>query len=310
MTATEVTADDDRFHPPAADDPFWTETAWFGFSIPERRISGAVYPLFRPNQGVCAGGVYVWDDSAENLHEILYGRNYWHLPLPDDLAKLRLLSGLEYDVVEPLHTYDIRYQDGSEIDLRLRFEAIHPPHAPAVGAHGHLDQAGRVTGTLVLAGEEIAVDCIEMRDRSWSVRRDNGPMRAAYDYGFAGPDHGFLAMSISAGADDLVVAGYRLVDGRMVKLTGGTRTVERVDGRPALVRIAVDDADGGRLEAMGRCVNRFAFQSSPNYFAWMSLMEWDLGGRTGWGQDQDVWSPDLLRVARRERLMKQEKGES
>lgn len=299
MTVDEATPQDDAFHPAAADDPFWTETAWFAFSVPERRISGALYPLFRPNQGVCSSGVYVWDDGAENPHEILYGRNYWHLPMPDDLTHMRLPSGLQYDVIEPLKIYEIHYRDGEEMDLNLRFEAVHPPHAPVTGAEGHIDQAGRVTGTLRLGGEEMAVDCIEMRDRSWSVRRDHGPVRAGYDYGFAGEDEGFLAMSFPAGEHDVIVAGYRLAGGRMVKLTGGSRTVERIDGRPTRLRIAAEDADGNHLEATGECMNRFAFQSSPNYFAWMSLTRWNMGGRDGWGQDQDVWSPDLLRAARR-----------
>ncbi|HET6950612.1 MAG TPA: hypothetical protein VFI47_09565 [Acidimicrobiales bacterium] len=38
----ELTPDDDRFHP--ASDHWWkTETAWFSFSIPERRIGGWFY---------------------------------------------------------------------------------------------------------------------------------------------------------------------------------------------------------------------------------------------------------------------------
>ena len=47
---------DDRFHPPGSDDPYWTETCWFTFAVPERRLSGQLYPFFRPNQRVAAGG--------------------------------------------------------------------------------------------------------------------------------------------------------------------------------------------------------------------------------------------------------------
>lgn len=300
MTDAAPTAADDGFHRPSDPDPFWTETAWFGFSIPERHLAGAVYPLFRPNQGVCASGVYVWDDRAENPHEILYARNSWHLPLPEDLTRMRLANGLEYDVVKPLDTYEVRYRDGDELDLDLRFEAIHPPHAPLLGPTGHLDQAGRVHGTLRLHGTELAVDCIEMRDRSWSVRPDHGAVRAGYDYGFADERNGFLAMTMAFGDQELVVAGYRLRDGEMTKLASGTRTVTREGGRPAAVRIEATDADGAGFEAEGRCVNRFAFQSSPNYFAWMSLTRWSIGSLDAWGQDQDVWSPDLLRAVNRE----------
>lgn len=289
--------DEDGFHPPATDDPFWTETAWFGFAVPERRLTGAVYPLFRPNLGICAAGVHVWDDTAEAAHEVLYSRTWWHLPMPDhDLRSLRLPCGLSYDCMEPGQQYRIRFRDGGEIDLDLVFRGIHPPHVPMSGEHGHLDQAGRVEGWLRLHGESIDVACFEMRDRSWSVRRDSGPVRAAYDYGIAGPDHAFLAMSMFAGDHDAVIAGYHLVHGDVVRLTGGRREAQRENGRPARVHIDARDERGGELLARGECVNRFAFQSSPNYFAWMSMSQWAFDGTTGPGEDQDVWSPDRWRA--------------
>ena len=38
---------DDEFHPPTDDNPYWTETCWFTFTVPERRMSGQLYPFFR-----------------------------------------------------------------------------------------------------------------------------------------------------------------------------------------------------------------------------------------------------------------------
>ena len=52
----QVTAVDDDLHSPTNDDPFWTETLWLAFAVPERRITGAIYPVFRTNQGVCSLG--------------------------------------------------------------------------------------------------------------------------------------------------------------------------------------------------------------------------------------------------------------
>jgi hypothetical protein len=298
---TGATASDDSFHAPATDDPYWTETAWFGFHVPERKLAGAVYPVFRPNLGICSSGVYVWDASAEEPHDILYARTFWHLPMPtDDLTKLTLPSGLSYRQIDPLQKYEVRYDDAGEITLDLVFDAICAPHAPAVGATGHLDQPGHVTGTLVLHGDAIDVDCFEMRDRSWSVRADTGPVDAGYDYAIAGPDAAFLAMSMRAGEQQLVLAGFHLVDGRPVRLVSGERHVERRDGKPVRTRIEADDEEGRTLVAEGSCVNRFAFQSSPNYFAWMSLTDWSFDGVHGWGEDQDVWSPDRWRALNRE----------
>ncbi len=297
----EAAPADDSFHEPAGSDPFWTETSWYAFSIPERRLTGAVYPVFRPNQGVCSAGVYVWDDSADSLHAIRYARNWWHLPMPDhDLTELDLPNGLSYRTLEPLKRYAVRYDDGSELSLDLEYEALHAPHAPMLGATGHLDQACRVTGSIRLHGDELVVDGFEMRDRSWSVRKDVGPVRAGYSY-LVGADRALLAMSIWGGDTYFVMSGYHLIEGDLVAVTGGSRRVERDShGRPAKVQLSVTDAAGRRLEVTGTCVNRFAFQSSPNYFAWMSMADWELEGEHLFGEDQDVWSPDLLRQAQRQ----------
>ena len=68
---------DDQFHPPAdKDDPFWTETCWFTFTVPERRLSGQVYPFLRPNQNVTTLGVFLWDDNgAGQIIDCLYAKN-------------------------------------------------------------------------------------------------------------------------------------------------------------------------------------------------------------------------------------------
>jgi hypothetical protein len=141
---TTVTADDDALHQPTSDDLFWTETAWFAFSVPERRVSGAIYPVFRTNQGVCSAGVYLWDDRGEGAHEILYCHNLWHLPLPDDIRSMSLPGGLAYEVVEPLRRYRVRYDDGCDLALDLDYTAIVAPHVPAEG--GRAGQGRQVVG--------------------------------------------------------------------------------------------------------------------------------------------------------------------
>ena len=54
-----------RFHFDVMSDRWWeTETAWFSFHHPERRLGGWFYSMFRPNIGTVAGGAWVWDDTA------------------------------------------------------------------------------------------------------------------------------------------------------------------------------------------------------------------------------------------------------
>jgi len=54
------TAADDGFHFAQLTDRWWeTETAWFSFHVPERRLGGWFYSMFRPNIGTVAGGAWV-----------------------------------------------------------------------------------------------------------------------------------------------------------------------------------------------------------------------------------------------------------
>ena len=46
---------DDELHAPTTDDPAWSETCWFTFTVPERKLSGQFYPYFLANLGVVGG---------------------------------------------------------------------------------------------------------------------------------------------------------------------------------------------------------------------------------------------------------------
>ena len=92
---------DDEFHPPTSDDPYWTETCWFTFTVPERRLSGQLYPFFRPNQGVTAGGAYFWDERGDQISNCVYAKNFWHLPIPaQPLSDISLPNGIRYRCLE------------------------------------------------------------------------------------------------------------------------------------------------------------------------------------------------------------------
>ena len=153
-----VSAVDDEFHPPTSDDPFWAETCWYTFSVPERRLSGQLYPFFSPNQGVMSAGVYVWDDDGDQMWNCRYAKNFWHLPIPDQpLSDIELPNGIRTKVVEPLREYRIGFDDPDADDLHidLTFTAAGPPNLLMAS---HLDQPGRYRGTIVLDGQTIPVD--------------------------------------------------------------------------------------------------------------------------------------------------------
>jgi hypothetical protein len=298
-----LTPDDDRFHPPASNDPWWSETCWFSFAHPEERMSGCFYPLFRPNQGVVSLAVTVWDHTAHEPWRVLYHRANWHLPLPRTNLDRLELAGLRYEALEPSRRYRVSYQDGDALRAELEYEGLMPAHEAGIrDGQGHIDQPCRVRGEITLRGRRIAIDHADMRDRSWSVRRDDRPTRAAYSYGIASARESFLAMAIAApglgGRGDVqpIVTGYLVRDGEKSGLVAGTRTIQRDgDAWPARVSIEARDALGRELRASGTPVNRFANQATPAMFAWMSLTHWDFA-RGCYGQDQDIWSPDVLPI--------------
>jgi hypothetical protein len=57
-----LTEADDDWHDHS---PHWweTQTAWFTFNVPERRMCGSLYVKARSAQQTCDGGAWVWDGS-------------------------------------------------------------------------------------------------------------------------------------------------------------------------------------------------------------------------------------------------------
>ena len=81
----------DHFYRGESDDPYWTDSSWFSWSIPERDICGLVWTHFRPNMNCLCGGPAMWDLSGEQV---------WEFPF-FDFQTMRLLPegryGIDYD---------------------------------------------------------------------------------------------------------------------------------------------------------------------------------------------------------------------
>lgn len=285
---------DDGLHAPTSPDIFWTETAWFAFTVPDRCISAYIYPVFRTNQGVCSSGMYIWDASGEHEHAARYFHNYWHLPMPEDLTTMHLASGLAYDVLKPLKRYRVRYEsDRAKLDL-IYEGLVAPVLTPR---EDHLDQPCRVTGRLILDGELIEVDTFAMRDKSWSVRSDRtlavppDLTEGSYCYGING-DTAFLARTMSSDPSRAALrrGGWLMRDGLCSPIVSGTRNVERPPGRPpSSVTIEGTDELGRIFRAVGTPYNHFALRSTPAMVPWISGVAWTIDGATAWGENQE-WS--------------------
>jgi hypothetical protein len=305
----DFTNRDDGFHFERMSDRWWeTETAWFSFCVPERRLGGWVYVMVRPNIGTVAGGAWVWDDSAELPWEVLYSANYTALKLPEgrDLTDIALPTGVSLTTLEPLHRYRIGYRDEGRLDLDLEFASVMAPralHKPdsAFKTLNHFDQFGRVSGEMVLHGEHIAVDCLAMRDRSWGPRPEHRPNQSAYVTGIASPEDGFLAVTKANEGSQALAHGFLVQDGRIGDLVVGQRRVVRNQARGWVDEIIVEGRDefGRQLYAAGRrisgiVINRHSFIDSNG------LMAWTINGKPGHGEDQDMWPVHLWSAARRQ----------
>jgi hypothetical protein len=265
--------------------------------VPERNLVGYWYPVFRPNLGVHAGGVIVFDNTAELPWEIPVHDYDWQRPIPPgvQLSDLTLDNGMTLRCLEPGRHYEIGYR-GRDLQLTLHAETVARPlvtFASPPFNKGHIDQLCHVTGEMVLDDETIAVDCIAMRDRSWGPRQDGRQPQVGYDYGAADGDSAFLAVSVAREGEHQITTGFLIRDGRWSQLTGGIRRAERDDrGRPVAFEIEATDADGRSFHAHGATLSRQALISYPSMLCWNELVQWDASdGWTGYGEDQDVWHP-------------------
>jgi hypothetical protein len=298
---------DDTLHlPPPTADTWWTETFWFTFAVPERKVFGNFYLYFRPLLSSFGGGVTIFDDTGSAPWEIPYYNFQHHLPLPAelDMRDAQLPLGMFLSQIKPMHSYAFGIRT-EEVTADLRFESIAQPlltvpkpRPPFTGAY-HVDQPGRITGDLSLRGETMNVDCYLMRDRSWGRRPDLRGVKAGYDYAFVSQDLGFLGLSLDRG-EDRVVMGFILRDGVWSKAVGGRRTVHRdAHGMPVAIDIEVNDQLGRSINAHGETQTRFTNLVYPSMLVHQSLVYWEFDGASAYAEDQDVWDPVDWRACRR-----------
>ena len=164
----------DKFGKNRTDSPYWNESVWFSVSIPERRIHGMIQYYFRPNMGMLNGGPVLWDSSGLSQWNCLY-YNWSHLQaMPQVAGKFDMIArnSLSVKMIEPLARYKIDY-DKEGFVLDLTWQAGAPCHELVTGDAGqkatagfHIEQPGRMQGTIRRHGELFKVDCFSMRDTS------------------------------------------------------------------------------------------------------------------------------------------------
>ena len=129
----------------------------------------------------------MWDGSASYPWELPYRAEYSGLQLPPraerDMRDFEWPNGVHVRALEPLQALCRDLLGPGALELELEFEAIMAPNPHPTGVvpflkGAHFDQAGHVTGMMVLRGEEVPIDCFSVRDRSWGPRPHGTPEAA------------------------------------------------------------------------------------------------------------------------------------
>ena len=219
-----------------------------------------------------------------------------------DVTSLRL-GDLEYDCVEPLKKWVVRYRDGEQVQAELEFDGLRAVHLESKSVNaGHIDQPCRVTGIVTIDGQRYDIDTLGTRDKSWGIRTDirtgnpppNGITGGAYTYGSRSGDDQFLLLSMMMGnTGHARPGGYLVRNGEKAPIASGERRVlERRDGHTVELEVNMEDELGRSLSLRGSCRNRLANYAFSTTFAWLSMTEWRTSdGDTFLGEDQEVFGP-------------------
>lgn len=292
--------DVDRFCTTATQDPYWNESCWFSFSIPEKEIHAMVYFFFRPNMNLLMGGPIVWDGTGAHTWDCLYYDWHHFQTIPEGAQKFdfRSHTSLEVRVVEPQRQYRLAY-DQPDFKLDLLWTGLEPPHhflgmeieATGMSADNrmHLEQMGRATGSMELRGERMEIDCYALRDSSWGVRQMDGVKRGSYFWAILDADNAFHAQVMGEGDEMRVVGGFLKLEGVTSSLCGGKRVVTEM-GRvtPTLFDLTLEDEKGRTLDVKARSLSDLMVNFYPRVQVVWSLLEADFGGgRMGWGDIQE-----------------------
>lgn len=293
------------------DNPYWNESVWFSFSIPERRIHGSIQYYFRPNMNMLNGGPNMWDDKNNYQWNCLHYQ-WSHLQaMPDGAQKfdMKARNSLSCRMIEPLKRYKIDYdKDGLTMDLV--WEAVGPCHELHTGDAGqqatarfHIEQPGRMTGMIRRHGEEFPIDCWSMRDTSYGAREYESLSCGGYFWGIA-ENSSFHALCMNTWEDEgreaNCIGGYIMKDGEMASIASGKRRViDWGEFGPSRVSFEATDTLGRTMQATGIIDPGLVFTGYTDHTVVWSLAEWDWDGVTHWGDNQEFSPAERFRLIAR-----------
>lgn len=328
----EFRDEDDGYHQ-LSDDPYETETNWWSFNIPDRKIGCWIHTPYYQNRRTVTWRIFVWDNEGVDPGHLAYYKKAEEVPMPDapDLRDITYPGdGYSLRMIEPGMKYHLKYSDPSRnFALDFTHTGVHRPHRfkagePPFMQTPHFDQLGHVEGMLTLRGENIPIDCYSVRDRTWGPRggpyatsrktfpdetkrvkhptgplwrqieRERGRGRIDYIFGHAGADTGFLGFVRPQDGDGSgwmpMNVGWLLRDGEFAYLDKAKSRMlnfrDPLTGWNTHMQVALTDELGRTMDVEGFAVSRM----SEAGYGTNQLMRWEMDGKIGWGEDQDVWT--------------------
>lgn len=174
-----IAPEDDFLHPTEPGAPHTRiETYLLGFNVPGHAINCNIYLLWHPVLATMSAHVFVTRGAVIYRHQLEapYFNEHQYMPAEPGPRRFAMRLGaceMDVEIVDPLNHVAIRIAD-AERGLRLDLDS-RAALAP-VGRPGgrHFTQLMHNRGTLLLDGEEFAIDSHYMRDRSWGYERPEG----------------------------------------------------------------------------------------------------------------------------------------
>lgn len=248
---------DDLRHRPAGPGARARDSLFWQLVLPERRLAMQCY-LFLSGTGSCGWHVAVWGEGGDR---VAFETGFSRLGDDVDLDDVDV-DGLHVSQPEPLKTSTITL-DRTALAVHLVFTGAHdafsyhdnPDGLPQWFAIDRFEQTGRLTGTIRVSGDVIAVDHPAHRDHSWGVRDWTAPRSWIWFVAYT-PGGAVVQGWSWQTADATGCAGYVLRDGELSRIARiDAQPLFTDDGAPATLDAAVHDVAGRvtrvRLESFG-----------------------------------------------------------
>jgi hypothetical protein len=293
-----------------------TETQYFGFYVPEHNLHCFTWVWAHPHLDQVMAGTMSWYGVKKFQVgcELFDFRAHMSMEaFNDDWPNARFDNSLSIEMLENGRAFRLRYDDpvrGNGFDVMQRGAA----EVMMWPSDKHFEQVMHATGQVTLGGVRHEVDCYSVRDRSWGEYRLEDPMSI--------PPNSWVTANFGPGlslhftgmdAEDLdpvwkgkfkvdpssqLRFGWVVADGRRApaKSVRSRTDYDPVSLHPTGMTFDLEDELGRRFQARGKVLASTPFQAWPNMLCVVCLIEWEMDGRKGYGEIQNIQFSDFVRA--------------